>query len=327
LPGLGTAAVSSAEESSEVYLSFTSYDHPQTIYRIDVADGTRQVWEKAPIDIRVPDLEVRQDWCQSKDGTRISMFIVHKADLEIDGKNPTILTGYGGFSIPIAPVFQATLLPWFESGGILVEVNLRGGGEYGDSWHRGGMLDNKENVFDDFIAAAEWLISNRFTTAKRLAISGRSNGGLLTGAVVTRRPDLFGAVICGNPLLDMLRYHRFLMAKYWVPEYGSAEKARQFDYLLKYSPYHNVKDGESYPAVLFTSGENDVRVHPSHARKMAARMQRATASDKAKKPILLWVDRESGHGQGKPLHLRLRDLVDARIFLCWQLGMLPESEG
>jgi prolyl oligopeptidase len=185
------------------------------------------------------------------------------------------------------------------------------------------MLEKKQNVFDDFIAAAEYLIANNYTSPKRLAISGGSNGGLLTGAAVTQRPDLFAAVISAVPLLDMIRYQDFLMAKYWVPEYGSSKDANQFKYLMKYSPYQNIKEGTKYPAVMFTAGENDARVHPMHARKMTAAMRAATASDQSTQPILLWVDREAGHGQGKPLHLRIRDAADQRMFIMWQTGMLP----
>jgi prolyl oligopeptidase len=204
----------------------------------------------------------------------------------------------------------------------LVLPNLRGGGEYGDEWHAAGMLDRKQNVFDDFIAAAEWLFTNGYTTPERLAISGGSNGGLLTGAMVTQRPDLCRAAIIAVPLLDMLRYQHFLMARYWVPEYGSSEDPAQFEVLAAYSPYHKVQQATRYPAVLLTAGEHDTRVHALHARKMAAALQAATTADPAEQPVLLWVDREAGHGQGKPLNLRLRDVVDQRIFLMWQLGML-----
>ena len=202
-------------------------------------------------------------------------------------------------------------------------ANLRGGGEYGDAWHKAGTLAQKQNVFDDFIAAAEYLIKEKVTNPKRLAIAGGSNGGLLTGAVLVQRPELFRAVISAVPLLDMLRYQRFLMARFWVPEYGSAEVAEQFPFLRAYSPYHNVKEGVAYPAVFLKAGENDTRVHPLHARKFAALLQHATTSDPAKQPVLLWVDREAGHGQGKPLELRIRDAADQRMFLLWQLGMLP----
>jgi prolyl oligopeptidase len=250
------------------------------------------------------------------------MFLVHRKGLERSGDNPTLLTGYGGFNIARTPSFRATNFPWFESGGVYALANLRGGSEYGEAWHRAGMLDQKQNVFDDFIAAAEWLVEQGYTRPGRLGIMGGSNGGLLTGAALVQRPELFGAVVSAVPLLDMLRYQHFLMARYWVPEYGSAEDPEQFGFLRAYSPYHHVTAGVRYPAVLLTAGENDKRVHPLHARKMAALLQASTASDPAEDPVLLWVDRDAGHGQGKPLHLRVRDAADIQMFLRWQLGML-----
>jgi prolyl oligopeptidase len=250
------------------------------------------------------------------------MFLVHKKGLVKNGKVPTLLYGYGGFNINLSPSFWAPLFQWYEAGGVYAVPNLRGGGEYGDAWHEAGILGRKQNVFDDFIAAAEWLIANAYTSPETLAISGGSNGGLLTGALVTQRPDLFRAAIVAVPLLDMLRYQNFLMARYWVPEYGTAEDAGQFTFLRAYSPYQHVKAGTKYPAVLLTAGEHDTRVHALHARKMAAALQAATTSDPAEAPVLLWVDREAGHGQGKPLNLKLRDAVDQRLFVMWQLGML-----
>jgi prolyl oligopeptidase len=217
------------------------------------------------------------------------------------------------------PQFLPTLFHWFEAGGLFALPNLRGGGEYGDAWHEAGMREQKQNVFDDFIAAAEWLIAAGWTSPERLAIAGGSNGGLLTGAVITQRPELVRAAIVAVPLLDMLRYQHFLMARYWVPEYGSAEDPAQFAYLRAYSPYHQVRSGTRYPAVLLTAGEHDTRVHALHARKMAALLQATTASDPVDRPVLLWVDRDAGHGQGKPLHLRLRDAVDQRVFLMQQV--------
>ncbi|MEM7623926.1 MAG: prolyl oligopeptidase family serine peptidase, partial [Planctomycetota bacterium] len=231
----------------------------------------------------------------------------------------------GGFNISMTPGFSATMFPWYENGGVYAVANLRGGGENGLAWHRAGMLNNKQNVFDDFIAAAEWLVDQGYTKPERLGIAGGSNGGLLTGAAVTQRPELFSAVIVGVPLLDMLRYQDFLMARFWVPEYGSAENRSQFEFIRKYSPYQNVKPGTEYPAVLVTAGENDTRVHPMHARKMAALMQASTASDPEAEPILLWVDREAGHGSGKPLNKRVQDVVDQRLFMMWQLGMLSQG--
>jgi prolyl oligopeptidase len=323
-PGLGACGISTERDRTEAYLTFTSFNYPTTIFRVDLAspDAEPELWERPEVPVDPSSVQVEQVWYPSKDGTRISMFLVRKAGARPEGGAPAILTGYGGFNVSYTPAFSAPLFQWFDAGGLLAMPNLRGGGEYGDTWHEAGMLDRKQNVFDDFIAAAEWLIANGHTTSGRLAISGGSNGGLLTGAAITQRPDLFRAAIVAVPLLDMLRYQHFLMARYWVPEYGSAEDAGQFEYLHAYSPYHRVRDGVAYPAVLLTAGEHDTRVHALHARKMAARLQAATSSDPAERPVLLWVDREAGHGQGKPLHLRLRDLVDARIFLMWQLGMV-----
>ena len=282
------------------------------------------LWERPPVPVDPASVEVKQVWYTSKDGTKVSMFVVHRKGLALSGDNPTILTGYGGFNVSETPLFSATMFQWFDAGGVMALPNLRGGGEYGDAWHEAGMLAKKQNVFDDFIAAAEWLIAEKYTRPAKLAIAGGSNGGLLTGAAVVQRPDLFRVALVAVPLLDMLRYQYFSMARYWVPEYGSAEDAAQFPFLKAYSPYQNVKPGTDYPAVLLTAGENDSRVHASHARKMAAALQAATAEVPGAKPVLLWVDREAGHGQGKPLNLRIRDAADTRIFFMWQLGMLKK---
>jgi len=323
-PGIGAAAVTAEIDRTEAYLTFTSFNYPTTIFRVDLAapQAAPELWERPDVPVDPATAEVEQVWYPSKDGTRISMFLVHRKGLTPAGDTPTLLTGYGGFNISETPAFSATLFQWVEAGGLYAAPNLRGGGEYGDAWHEAGMLGKKQNVFDDFIAAAEWLIANRHTNAQRLAITGASNGGLLTAAILTQRPDLVRAAIVGVPLLDMLRYQNFLMARYWVPEYGSAENPEHFGFLHAYSPYHHVKAGTHYPAVLLTAGEHDSRVHALHARKMAALLQAATASDPAEQPVLLWVDREAGHGQGKPLNLRIRDVADQRIFVMWQLGML-----
>ncbi|MBZ0090212.1 MAG: prolyl oligopeptidase family serine peptidase, partial [Thermoanaerobaculia bacterium] len=327
MPGIGSAELAVESDRTEAYLSFKSYNYPPTIFRVDLARPAAEpeLWERPAVPVDPATVEVKQVWYPAKDGTRVSMFVVHRKGLELDGARPTILYGYGGFNVSETPTFQATLFPWLEDGGVYALPNLRGGGEYGDEWHEAGTLERKQNTFDDFIAAAEWLIANRYTKPERLACSGGSNGGLLTGAMVVQRPDLFRAAIVAVPLLDMLRYQNFLMARYWVPEYGSAEDAKQFEFLRAYSPYQQVKKGVAYPAVLLTAGENDTRVHALHARKMAALLQAATASDPAEKPVLVWVDREAGHGQGKPLNLKLRDAVDMRIFLMWQLGLLPKG--
>jgi prolyl oligopeptidase len=291
---------------------------------VDLAKPTAapELWQRPDVPVDPTTMQVEQVWYPSKDGTKISMFLVHRRTFVKNGQTPTRLDGYGGFNVNMTPAFEAPLFQWLDAGGIYALPNLRGGGEYGDAWHDAGMLDKKQNVFDDFIAAAEWLIKEGYTKPERLSIEGGSNGGLLTGAAITQRPELFRAALVLVPLLDMLRYQNFLMARYWVPEYGSAEDPVQFKFLAAYSPYQHVKAGTKYPAVYLTAGEHDTRVHALHARKMAALLQASTASDPADQPVLLWVDREAGHGQGKPLNLRLRDQVDQVIFLMWQLGML-----
>ncbi len=322
LPGIGSAGIATRSDRTEAYLTFSSYNEPRSIYKVDLADGSRELWDRPEVPVDPSSVEVKQVWYKSKDGTKVSMFIIHNKGLKLDGTNPTILYGYGGFNISMTPRFSATMFPWYENGGVYAVANLRGGGEYGEAWHEAGMKGNKQNVFDDLYAAAQWLVDNGYTSPEHLGVAGGSNGGLLTGAAVTQRPDLFSAVISAVPLLDMVRYHDFLMARYWVPEYGSSEDAEQFKSILAYSPYQNIKPGTNYPAVLFTAGENDARVHPLHARKMAAAMQAASASDQTDEPIMIWVDRDAGHGAGKPLDLRVRDVADQRIFMMWQLGML-----
>jgi prolyl oligopeptidase len=327
MPGIGSASLATEPDRTEAYLKFTSFNYPTSIFRVDLAslDATPELWERPAVPVDPSTVEVKQVWYKSKDGTKVSMFVVHRKGLARNGENPTYLTGYGGFNVSETPAFSATMFQWFDAGGVMALPNLRGGGEYGDAWHEAGMLVKKQNTFDDFIAAAEWLIAEKYTSPAKLAIAGGSNGGLLTGAAITQRPELFRAALVAVPLLDMLRYQNFLMARYWVPEYGSAEDAQQFAFLSAYSPYQKVKPGVPYPAVLLTAGENDMRVHALHARKMAAALQAATADDPSAKPVLLWVDREAGHGQGKPLNLKIRDAADQRIFFMWQLGMLPKS--
>jgi len=235
----------------------------------------------------------------------------------LDGLNPTLLTGYGGFNLSRTPSFSALATAWIENGGVYAVANLRGGGEFGEAWHQAGMLENKQNVFDDFIAAAEYLVASGYTTEARLAIQGGSNGGLLVGAVSNQRPDLFGAVICTYPLLDMVRYHQFLVASFWIPEYGSSDDPKQFDYIHAYSPYHNVIDGGEYPATLYISGDGDTRVAPLHARKMAALMQ---AKNGSMDPILLRYHTQAGHSGGQPVRQQVDDMVDMISFLLWQVG-------
>lgn len=327
MPGIGTGGLSTERDRSEAYLSFSSFNYPSSIFRVDLTkpDAEPELWERPEVPVNPESVVVKQVWYTSKDGTKVSMFIVHKKGLKLNGDNPTILYGYGGFNISLTPGFSGPLFQWLDWGGVYAVANLRGGGEYGEKWHTSGMLGSKQNVFDDFAAAAEYLRDEGYTRPERLAIRGGSNGGLLTGTLVTQRPELFNAAIVAVPLLDMVRFQNFLMAKYWVPEYGTAENEADFQWLIKYSPYQNVRKGTKYPSVLVTAGENDSRVHPGHARKFAAALQAASASDRNQKPILLWVDRDAGHGQGKPLNLRVRDVVDERMFLMRQLGMLQQA--
>ncbi|MCH9647111.1 MAG: prolyl oligopeptidase family serine peptidase [Deltaproteobacteria bacterium] len=325
LPGVGSASLSTSMDRCEAFLTFESFDLPPTIYLVDLDSGDRKLLARPEIPLGELSFEVRQVWFPSKDGVDISMFLVHRKGLELNGKVPTLLGGYGGFGISLTPSFDVRMLPWLEAGGIWAIANLRGGGEYGQSWHAAGMLGRKQNVFDDFISAAEWLIQNGYTSSSHLGIRGGSNGGLLTGAALVQRPELFAGVLAAVPLLDMVRYQHFLMARYWVPEYGTSENEEQFRYLLQYSPYHNVKTGIRYPAVLLTAGENDVRVHPLHARKMAARLQASSVSDPEQDPVLLWVDSVAGHGRGKPLAAQIQSVADELGFMMWQLGVPSPS--
>ncbi|MCZ6697023.1 MAG: prolyl oligopeptidase family serine peptidase [Acidobacteria bacterium] len=319
LPQLGTIdGLSGRHDSDELFFGFSSTTIPPTVHRLDVRTGATSVWERVEVDLDLGAYEVRQVFYRSKDGTRVPMIVAHRRDLLLDGSNPTLLYGYGGFNVSLTPVFSRALTLWLERGGVYAQASLRGGREYGEEWHRSGMRSHKQNVFDDFIAAAEWLVGERYTRPERLAIRGGSNGGLLAGAVITQRPDLFRAAIISVPLLDMIRYHRFLIARLWIPEIGSAESPVEFHWLRAYSPYHRVEDGVSYPAVLLTTAAGDSRVDPMHARKMAARLQEATASGH---PVLLRVGTRAGHGAGKPLSKLIEESTDDWTFLFWQLGM------
>ena len=303
--------------SDEAFFTFQTFHVPRTIYRYDIATGEQSVWAapEAPVDPAT--YEVTQQWFHSRDGTRVPMFVVAPPGVALDGANPTLLTGYGGFNNAMTPLFSALAVTWLESGGVFALANIRGGSEFGEAWHEAGMLANKQNVYDDFIAAAEHLIAEGYTSSEHLAIRGGSNGGLLVGAVANQRPDLFGAVVCTYPLLDMVRYHQFLVASFWIPEYGSSDDPEQFEWLRAYSPYHNVIDGGDYPATLYLSGDGDTRVAPLHARKMAALMQAKNGSNN---PILLRYHTQAGHSGGQPVSQQIDEMVDTISFLLWQVG-------
>ncbi len=319
LPTLGSLFGIGAEwDGRELFYGFSSYTFPPTVYRIDLTTGASSLWKQVEAKVDPGKFEVRQVSYASRDGTPISMFVVHPTGLVKDGRNPTYLTGYGGFNISMTPAFSRSLLLWLEHGGVVAIPNIRGGGEYGESWHQAGILASKQNSFDDFIGAAEWLIAEGYTRPDRLAAAGGSNGGLLVGAALTQRPELFRAVLVQVPLLDMLRYHRFLIARLWIPEYGSADDAEQFRWLRAYSPYHHVHRGVAYPAVLLATAESDTRVDPMHARKMTARLQAATS---AERPVLLRLEARAGHGAGKPLSKVLQEMTDSWTFVFFELGV------
>ncbi|HEX2715286.1 MAG TPA: prolyl oligopeptidase family serine peptidase [Candidatus Acidoferrales bacterium] len=324
LPAIGSvSSLGGRWTSKELFFTFESFHIPETIYRYDLAKHAQEVWARRAVPIESGKYDLKQAWYASKDGTKIPMFLVYPKGIKLDGTNPTLLGGYGGFNVSETPAFTPRAAAWISSGGVFAYANLRGGGEFGEEWHRAGMLGKKQNVFDDFIAAAEWLIQNKYTRPSRLAIRGNSNGGLLVGAALTERPDLFGAVVCGFPLLDMVRYHKFLVAKYWVPEYGSSDDPEQFKYILAYSPYHHVTPGTKYPPTLLISGDSDTRVAPLHARKMAARLQAAQAASSLPRPVLLHYDTKAGHSAGVPISKQVDDLTDEFAFLFWQLGVSP----
>jgi len=324
LAAIGTVFGSGGKwDRDEVFYGFQSFTFAPAIYRYDLKEGSTSQWAKVDAPSIDPSgYEVQQEWYQSKDGTRVPMFVVHKKGLQKNGHNPTLLTAYGGFNISLTPTFSRTAYLWMEHGGIYAVANLRGGAEFGEDWHRAGMLDKKQNVFDDMTAAAEHLIAEKYTDKNHLAVQGGSNGGLLMGAMITQRPDLFRAVVCQVPLLDMLHYQNFQIAKLWIPEYGSAENPEQFKWLYAYSPYHHVKAGAEYPAILFMTADTDTRVDPMHAKKMAALMQ-AEAKNGAshERPILLRIETKAGHGAGKPVTKQIEEFTDVYLFLFWQLGV------
>jgi prolyl oligopeptidase len=319
LPSLGAVTGSSGSwDSPEIFLAFESFNIPGSIYRYDLNHRDLKPWVSPKVPIDPNAYTVEQVWYESKDKTRVPMFLFYKKGMVKNGATPVWLTAYGGFDVNLTPGFSPSAVEWADAGGIFAQPNLRGGGEFGEAWHQAGMMEKKQNVFDDFIGAAEWLIANHYTNSSKLAIEGTSNGGLLMGAMMTQRPDLFRAIVCGYPLLDMLRFQKFMKGSFWVPEYGSADDPEQFKYILKYSPYQNVKDGTAYPAVLFITGDGDTRVAPLHARKMAARLQ---AANNGPHPILLLYDTKSGHSGGRPLSKQIEEQTDALAFVFSQVGV------
>jgi prolyl oligopeptidase len=319
LPGIGTVAgFSGKRKDRETFYAFTGFTAPTTIYRYDVTTGKSAVFRQPKVDFNPADYETKQVFYRSKDGTRVPMFITHKRGLKLDGNNPTYLYGYGGFNVSLTPAFSVANLVWMEMGGVYAQPSLRGGGEYGEEWHQAGMKLRKQNVFDDFIAAAEWLMANKYTSTPRLAIGGGSNGGLLVGACITQRPDLFGAALPAVGVMDMLRFHKFTIGWAWVSDYGSSDNPEEFKALYAYSPLHNLKPGTAYPPTLATTADHDDRVVPGHSFKFAAALQAAQAGPA---PVLIRIETKAGHGAGKPTSKIIEEIADAWGFLTRVLKM------
>jgi prolyl oligopeptidase len=322
LPGIGsTSGLIGQEDDDEAYYYYASYTAPPQIFQMSVATGATKLWNATKYPVDPSRFEARQVKFPSKDGTTVSMFIVHEKGIALDGSNPTLLYGYGGFGVNMTPWFSTYAVAWAELGGVYAVVNLRGGGEYGEDWHRAGMRGDKQNVFDDFIAASEYLVSERYTRPDKLAISGGSNGGLLVGAAMTQRPDLYGAVICSVPLLDMVRFTEFGSGRTWIPEYGDPQVAEEFAWLHAYSPYHHVKPSTAYPALLMESADSDDRVDPMHARKFVAAIQNSSTSGE---PALLRIERNAGHGGADLRAKRVEENVDEFVFLLDELHVSTE---
>jgi prolyl oligopeptidase len=315
LPSIGTASQIGGEMTEkQLFYTFTNFTNPGTIYQFDVETGKSVPFFKPELKFNPDDFETKQVFYPSKDGTKVSMFVVHKKGLKMDGSNPTYLYGYGGFNIPLTPSFSTSRIILLENGGVFAMPNLRGGGEYGEEWHKAGMLDKKQNVFDDFIAAAEYLVAEKYTNKTKLAIAGGSNGGLLVGAAMTQRPDLFAAAFPAVGVMDMLKFHKFTIGWGWVPEYGSSDDPKQFEFLKKYSPLHNFKAGTEYPATLVTTGDHDDRVVPAHSFKFAAALQKAHKGDH---PALIRIETDAGHGAGKPTSKIIDEQADIWSFFFW----------
>mgnify|MGYP000645361601 CR=1 FL=1 len=321
LPGIGAASgFDGKSKDKSLFYTFTSYTYPPTIYTYDIATGQSSLFRKTETAFKSEDYETRQVFFTSKDGTKVPLFITGKKGFKLDGNNPVLLYGYGGFNIPQTPGFSISNAFWMEQGGLYAVVNLRGGSEYGEAWHKAGMLDKKQNVFDDFIGAAEFLIANKYTRKELLAIRGGSNGGLLVGACMTQRPDLFQVALPAVGVMDMLRYHLFTIGWAWAVEYGRSDNPEQFKYLIKYSPLHNFKEGTNYPATLVTTADHDDRVVPAHSFKFAARLQEA---HKGTSPVLIRIETKAGHGAGKPTAKQIEEAADIWSFVLYNMGLQP----
>lgn len=318
LPDMGSVDFSGNWDDYKIFYTFTSFLYPSTIFTLDLETRKSELFWNPILDFDASSYTVKREFYTSKDGTQIPMFIIHKSDLELNGSNPTYLYGYGGFNGSVTPYFSVSRLTWLEIGGVLALPAIRGGGEYGEDWHEAGMLDRKQNVFDDFIFAAEFLIDSKYTSSSKLAIGGGSNGGLLVSACMLQRPDLFSVVDCSVPVTDMLRFHKFTIGWAWVPEYGSSENKDQFKTLLQYSPVHNVKQGVKYPSIMISTGDHDDRVVPSHSYKLAAELQSKNGGDN---PMLLRVHGKSGHGAGKPTNQVIREIAETWAFILHEMGV------
>ncbi|WP_010098304.1 prolyl oligopeptidase family serine peptidase [Ornithinibacillus scapharcae] len=313
LPTLGSLTdITKSKDTNEIYFGITSFLSPTVVYNYNMDNRELMVFTESELPIDISKFETKQVFYSSKDGTKVPMFLTYLKGIELNGDNPVILYGYGGFNVNMTPSFNPAILRWLEKGGVYAVAVLRGGTEYGEEWHRAGMLENKQNVFDDFISAGEWLIANNYTRKEKLSIMGGSNGGLLVAACMVQRPDLFGAVVCRVPVIDMLRYHKFTIGRYWIPEYGSADNPEQFPYLYAYSPLHNIKEGVVYPPVLIATAESDDRVVPAHAKKFAATLMEKADKDST---IVLRLEAKAGHGLGKPTSKVIDEWVDFYAFL------------
>lgn len=322
LPGIGSlGGFSGKMKDNTAFFSFTSFNYPTTTFKYNIEENTSEVFYSPEVDFDAEAYETRQVFYTSKDGTEVPMFIVHKKGLELDGSNPTLLYGYGGFNSSMTPSFSTVRAVWLEQGGVFALANIRGGGEYGEEWHKAGTVLQKQNVFDDFIAAAEYLIHENYTSSKRLAVYGASNGGLLIGAVVNQRPELFAAAIPMVGVMDMLRFHKFTIGHFWTVDYGSSDNADEFKYLLDYSPLHNISSEKEYPAVLVTTGDHDDRVVPAHSFKYAATLQEHYSG---KNPVMIRINTDAGHGAGKPTDMVIQEYTDIWAFIYQNMDFVPE---